>query len=149
MPNCRYHIILAFQKENNVLEKLKDLCFKYCIIDDMYNYYKYFIHDTVIVKCGEKISTLSEAIDYARGHHNFIQRPSEDKKRVKRKAFPQHLPSNLNSVFTQTFPEQALQQRIATILRGRHAHDFYKIVDALCDQHGSFESNNIVFMLKK
>ena len=148
MSNCRHHIILAFKEESNVLQKLQDLYFKYAYIEDLHSYYRYYIYPIVFVQCGDLID-LAQAVDYISTLPSLVQRPSEHKKRVKRKAFRSHMPSTSNSVFTQTYPEPALQQRITTILRGRYAHDFYRIVDALCDQHGNFESNNIILTFKK
>ena len=151
LPNCRYHILLCFEEDNNsqVFEQVKHLHFKYTQVNDLYGFYLHYISESLLDSKGEITVSLYRAIDYLKDHPKFLHQPSVLKKKVIRKAFKSHTKAKFSkSVSTQTVDEQ-LQKRIATILEGRYCLDFYKIIDSLCDHHGSFDSPNLHFCLKK
>ena len=151
LPNCRYHILLCFEEDNSskVFEELKHLHFKYTSVNDLYGFYLHFIHDNLVDSKGDVTVSLYRAIEYFKKYPTFLHQPSVLKKKVARKAFKYHSKAAIvRSTSTQTIEEQ-LQRRIATIIDSRYCLDFYKIVDALCDHHGNFDSQYIHFCLKK
>lgn len=148
-PNCRYHILLCFQEPHKVFEKINHLHFKYTTVSDLYSFYLLYIHDTLVERAGDVTESLQRAIQYFKNHPDFIRQPSVLRKKVARKVIKSHNKSNSSkSVGTQTVDEQ-FQKRVASILEGRYASEFFRIVDALVDHHGTFETPNILFCVKK
>lgn len=150
LPNCRYHILLCFtEPSNKVFDKLQHLHFKYTTVNCLYGFYLYYFVDNLVESKGEITDILAFGINYSKVHPDFISQPSVIKKKVLRKAIKTHHKIALSkTVGTQTVEEQ-LQKRIASILDSRYSLDFYRIVDAFCDHHGSFDSHNVHFCLKK
>lgn len=116
---------------------------------DLYSFYLFYLHDTLVERAGDVTLSLQRAIEYSKLYPDFIRQPSVLRKRVLRKVIRSHNKSELlKSVGTQTVDEQ-LQKRVTNILEGKYASEFYKIVDALVDHHGNFETQSILFFVKK
>lgn len=146
---CKFHILLCLTSPHNVVDQLKHLHFKYTEVSDIYSFYQYYIHRTLIASNGTVTSDLHRALEFYKGQPSILFQPSVLKKKVKRRVFKTHTKSNLVKTASTQTVEDSLQKRISTILESRYCSDFYKIVDAFCDHHGSFETNNVVFMLNK
>ena len=75
--------------------------------------------------------------------------PSVFKKQLKRRKFKLHVKKAASrTIGTQTVNE-SINERIQKVLHGKYSAEFYRVLDLMIDCHGSFETQNAIFMIKK
>ena len=146
---CKYHILLYHQSHDELWKLLRDKSFKYHNVDATYAYYKYYVHNgTIIESKGTIMEKLHKSVIYNRTHPCYEFQPSVTRKRMLRKKRKVHHPIiNSRSVGLQTV-ESSLNNRIHTILRGKRAYDFMRMIDCFIDGHGSVGTQYVHFFIK-
>ena len=149
IENCKSHIILISDSVEDILEKLDNYFYTYQTVDCLYTLFKHQFYNTLVVRKGNVFNQLVTAIKHNSDLKCVEKMPSIAKKRLARKRFKQHfMRSGQQSVSTQTLGS-VFMDRVHSIRNSKYEADFLKIIDCLLDGHGSIDSANMTFELKK
>ena len=151
LEKCKYHILLYCQQrgQDQLLLQLKGYSFRYIMVDDLYSFYRFYVHGTLKTLHGTLMEDLKWAVGFSKRFPSCVSRPSILKKRVCRKKSKLHSKMGYSSTVATQTQESNFSKRIESILDGSFCLDFIKIIDCLYDKHGIVCSSKLEFLIKK
>ena len=149
VPNCKYHILLIAEKDNNdLLQKLDTFCFTYQLVDCLYTLFKYRFDGKIVTRNGQVFDIIERAVRFNQGHKTVERMPSIAKKRLLRKKYKRHLLSSLQKTVSTQTSGSVFADRIEQVKKTKFEVELIKVVDYFLDGYGNYESNLVSFKIK-
>ena len=85
VPNCKFHILLIEEKDNNdLMQKVGTFCFTYHLVDCLYPLFKYRFDGKIVTRNGQVFDNMERAVRVNQRHKTLERTPSRAKKRLLR-----------------------------------------------------------------
>ena len=148
VSNCKFHIILLGNVEEELLKKLDSFCVTYQHVDCLYTLFKYQFRGKNFAKIGQVFDDVQRAVDFNQRNKGIDRMPSIAKKGILRKKYKKHLFSSFQKTKTTQISGSVFAERIEKVKKTEFELDLIKIVDCFLDGHGNYYSNLVSFKIK-